>query len=240
MKISVVIPAYNEEDSLPETIRAVLAQDHPDYEVIVVDNASTDRTPEVAGMFPVKVVHEARKGLLWAREAGRLAAVGEIIANIDADCLPDVDWLSRAVVHFDSPRIIAVSGPYDYYDGGKIFRSSSLLTQRYVYKAMSAFLQAQGIKGGAVLIGGNNLIRASVLEKAGGYNTDLTFYGEDTDTAKRVSKHGRIVFSPKLSMKTSARRFKAEGTVPLMLKYWYHFFKHTVKRRHVTNARKQA
>ena len=232
MKVSVVIPAHNEEEALPQTLTAVLAQDHLDFEVIVVDNASTDRTAEIAGRFPgVKVVHEPRKGLLWAREAGRQAATGEIIANIDADCLPEPDWMSKALPYFAHEEVVAVSGPYDYHDAPRVFRRMSFLSQCYIYAPVGRLLQLPWIRGGAVLIGGNTLIRASAIVKAGGYNTALAFYGEDTDTAKRVSQYGRVIFTSQVVMKTSARRFKAEGTLNLMVKYWYHFFKHIFTRR---------
>lgn len=230
-KVSLVIPAHNEEFVISETLRAVLAQDYPDFEVIVVNNASKDKTAEVAGQFPVKVVHEERKGLLFARERGRVEATGEIIVNIDADCLPEKDWLSRGISHFTHDGIIAVSGPYDYYDGGFIFRNISLMTQRYVYRFMSILLQHPKVRQGAIIIGGNNFIRSDALKKSGGYNTALTFYGEDTDTAKRIAEHGRVVFNPTVVMKTSARRFKDEGTVKITVKYLFHFFKVVFSKR---------
>ncbi|MFA6554066.1 MAG: glycosyltransferase family 2 protein [Candidatus Paceibacterota bacterium] len=226
MKISIVIPAYNEEKNIATTIEALLAQDYKDYEIIVVNNASTDKTYEVASKFPVKVVTENRKGLLWARERGRIEAVGDIIANTDADCLPDKTWLSNGSSYFIDEKIAAVSGPYDYYDADWFFRKSSLFFQSAIYPIANMFFQLPFIHRGATIIGGNNFIRASALEKAGGYDTSITFYGEDTDTAKRVSAHGKVKFSPSVVMKTSARRFKAEGKFNLMMKYWYHFFKH--------------
>lgn len=231
MKVSIVIPAYNEEASISASITAALAQDHPDFEVIVVNNASTDNTVKIASHFPVKVVHETRKGLLWAREAGRANATGVIIANMDADCLPDPDWISKALQYFDDDSIVAVTGPYDYHDGTPGFRKSSLMTQQYIYKPVSHLLQLPFIRGGAILIGGNNLIRADILNKTSGYNTDLTFYGEDTDTAKRVSKHGFVIFSNNLKMKTSARRYQREGIFTLQMKYLFHFFKHIFKKK---------
>lgn len=229
MKVSIVIPAYNEEAEIAGAIQAALAQDYPDLEIIVVDNASTDRTAAIASGFPVKVVSEPRKGLLWARECGRLAASGDIIANMDADCIPDPSWVSRGVGCFSDPAVVGTTGPYDYHDSGRFFRWASLATQKHVYSFMSRFLQSRLLKKGAVLIGGNNMIRAGVLVKAGGYTTSITFYGEDTDTAKKVSRFGRIAFNPDFYIRTSARRFKAEGTLRLMLKYWYHFFKHILK-----------
>jgi len=232
MKISVVIPAHNEEQVIAHTLRALLAQDYKNYEIIVVDNASTDRTSEVARQFQVKVVHESKKGLLHARERGRKEASGDIIANIDADCLPEANWLRTGVTYFlNDPvgDIVAVSGPYDYHDAAPMFRHSSFLTQKYLYRGVNNLFQLPIIRAGATLIGGNNFIRASAIEKAGGYDTSIIFYGEDTDTAKRVARHGRVIFSPKVIMKTSARRFKAEGTLNLMFKYWYHFFRTIVK-----------
>ena len=231
MKISIVIPAYNEEKALAKTIESALTQDYSDFEVIVVNNASSDRTLEIAqsyaGKYParVKTVTENRKGLLWARECGRTNASGEIIANIDADCLPSTDWLSHGVRYFVSDRVAAVSGPYDYYDGGFIFRYVSLYTQMSIYWIISRIIQLPFVRTGAVMIGGNNMIRAKALENAGGYNTSLTFYGEDTDTAMRVVKSGKIIFSNKLIMKTSARRFRSEGIINLEIKYLKHFFK---------------
>ena len=227
MKVSIVIPAHNEEDSIANTLKAVCAQKYPDFEVIVVDNASSDKTSEIAKTFPVKVVREDRKGLLFAREAGRLAATGEIIANVDADCRPKETWLSKNVVYFSDPKIVAVSGPYNYYDGSRFFRFTSLFLQKTLYVFMNNVLN--NTHRGGVLIGGNNLIRASVLKKAGGYDTSLAFYGEDTNTAKRVSKFGKIIFHRNCVMKTSARRFKKEGFLNISLKYFYHFFKQTVQ-----------
>ena len=230
-KISIVIPAHNEEESLPATLAAALAQEYPDYEVIVVDNASSDRTTEVALAHAlssprggrVRVVREDRKGLLHARERGRLEATGEVIVNMDADCLPDAGWLARGAAHFADFRVVAAAGPYYYHDGDAVFRAFSYAAQKHVYRAANLAAQALGV--GAVLIGGNSFIRAEALRKAGGYNVALAFYGEDTDTAKRVSRHGRVVFDPKLRQNTSARRFKAEGTLRISVLYLFHFFK---------------
>ena len=244
-RFSVVIPAYNEASTITPTLEAILTQTYPDFEVIVVNNASTDNTAQVVNEYAskyaskyvdkhtnnpdsrIRLVLETKKGLLHARDRGRREARGKIIANMDADCLPEEDWLENAVKHFERANVVAVSGPYNYHDAHPFFRVSSYIMQNYIYRPAAFVLQLPFIQGGAVLIGGNNLIRAEVLEKMGGYNTALVFYGEDTDTAKRVAKHGRVVFSPRISMKTSARRFKDEGTLKMTFRYLFHFFKHT-------------
>src|SRR6185369_16835656 len=99
--------------------------------------------------------------------------------------------------------------PYDYADHNAFFEYASLIFQKTVYRFISEFIQL--FKIGAMMIGGNSFMRASALEKAGGFNTAITFYGDDTDTAKRVVASGKIVFDPKLVIRTSARRFNNQG-----------------------------
>jgi len=223
MKISVIIPAYNEEKNLGATLDAVLASDYPDFEVIVVDNGSTDKTREVALKKGVKVVREERKGTMWACEAGRKIAKGEIIVRLDADCLPEKDWLSKGAKYFDDPKVVCASGPYDYFDASKSFRYFSFAFMKYIYVPINIFLSFFHI--GGITLGGNTFIRSSALESIGGFNTAITFYGDDTDVPKRLSKKGKIIFTSKLVSKTSARRFQNEGIMKIGAKYIYNFFK---------------
>ncbi|MFZ2205142.1 MAG: glycosyltransferase family 2 protein [Candidatus Magasanikiibacteriota bacterium] len=222
-KVSIVIPAYNEEKYLADTLKAVCALDYKNFEVIVVNNASTDNTEKIARTFPVVVLNENKKGILFARECGRKNATGEIIANIDSDCQPDKDWLKKGVEFFKDPKVVALGGPYYYFDGSPFFQKYSSFIQKYFYYGMNKILN--NLKRGGVLIGGNNMIRASVLNEIGGYDTNYLFYGEDTDTAKRVAQKGKVVFDKNFMIKTSARRFKAEGTIRISILYLFHFLK---------------
>ena len=224
MKISVIIPAYNEEKYITETLKAIVAQDYPDFEVIVVDNASTDYTANLARLFPVKVVSESKKGTMWACEKGRKEAIGEIIVRMDADCLPKKDWLSKGALLFNDPKVVVVSGPYDYYDASPFFRNASLFIQKYIYVPLNVILQKLHLRAG-ITVGGNTFARASALVAIGGFNTSITFYGDDTDLPKRMSAVGRVVFSGKVVMPTSARRFNDQGVISLQSKYIFHFFK---------------
>lgn len=224
LRVTVVIPAYNEEAVLPDTLRAALAQTYDNFEIIVVDNASKDRTSEVAKQFPgVKVVREDRKGILFAREGGRKAATGDIIAHLDADCLPPPTWLATGVANFNNPNIVAVSGPCDFHDGPTAFRWTSLYLQKTIFTLTNLIIQ-HVLRNGAVLIGGNTMIRASALASIGGYDTTISFYGEDTDTAKRLARVGRVRFIPRFEMKTSARRFKDMGVIRVVYLYLMNFF----------------
>lgn len=217
MKLSVIIPAHNEEKYIGSALKALLTQDYPDFEVIVVDNASTDKTAEIARTFPVTVVSESRKGTMWACERGRREARGEIIVRMDADCLPEMGWLSRGAALFTDDSVVGVTGPYRYIDQTGIFTSVLLRLQMNV--VWLGAVATQFFKHGGLLVGGNSFMRASALEKIGGFNTAITFYGDDTDTAKRLANVGKLVFSRKLALPSSARRFTKEGVVKTLIKY---------------------
>src|ERR1035441_10065252 len=99
MRLSFAVPAYNEEAYLPACLESILAQTRElgdAVEIIVVNNASTDRTREVAlGYAGVRVVDEARKGLTFARQAGFVASSGELIANVDSDSRLTPGWVGK-------------------------------------------------------------------------------------------------------------------------------------------------
>jgi glycosyltransferase involved in cell wall biosynthesis len=224
MKISVIIPAFNEEKYLERTLEAIVAQDYPDFEVIVVDNASTDKTAEIAKSFSkVKVLFEGNKGTMWACERGRKEAAGDIIVRMDADCLPEKDWLSKGAAFFKDEKMVGGSGPYFYYDASKFFRWFTLIGQQSIYYPANAIMQV--FKIGGISVGGNTFMRASALQSIGGFDTSLVFYGDDTDIPKRLTEIGKFVYSPRLVMPTSNRRFEAHGYFKLMSTYIFHFFK---------------
>lgn len=220
-KISVIIPAYNEEACIAKSIEAVLAQRGVDFEVIVVNDQSTDKTQEILETYKaVKIVQGAHIGLMHACESGREVATGDIIVRMDADCIPASDWLFRGSRYFDNPRVVAVSGPYDYTDASFMFRWVSLFVQKYIYTLSNIFLRTF-FKSGGVMIGGNSFIRASTFDMIGGFDTRIIFYGDDSDTVKRLSAHGKAIFDRNLIVKSSARRFYREG----MLKILWNYFK---------------
>lgn len=219
MKLSFVIPAYNEESYLPVCLEAVTKQAaaYPgEVEVIVVNNASTDGTKEVALAFPdVRVVDEPRKGLTFARQAGLNAASGELIAAIDSDSILPAGWLAFAQKQFaHDPKLLALSGPFIYYDLS-IWDNLGVRWYYYFVYVLNRYV----LRAGSLLQGGNMVIRRQALADIGGYNLDLHFYGEDADTTKRLNAIGRVRFRFSLPMYSSARRLKAEGSVTVALRY---------------------
>jgi hypothetical protein len=82
---------------------------------------------------------------------------------------------------------------------------------------------------GGIIIEGNSMMRASTMQIIGGFNRNIIFYGDGTDLAKNLSKHGVVFFDRYLSMKTSARRFKNDGTLKVSFKYIKEFLAVVVK-----------
>ena len=119
MKISVVIPAYNEEHYIGLCIQSVREQHSEDIiEIIVVDNGSTDGTFATAEKFHgITVLRESKKGPSHARQLGFLEAKGDYVAFIDADTRVPAGWINKIKKEFaQSPKLVCLSGPFRYYD----------------------------------------------------------------------------------------------------------------------------
>lgn len=239
MKISFVIPAYNEERNLPLCLAAVereLARTPCAAEVIVVNNASTDSTGDVArGYSFVRVVDEPRKGLVRARHAGLAASEGELVANIDADTMPPEGWLETVLAEFSGDeRLAALSGPFIYYDLPPLHRALTRLF--YIAGYLSHLTSQHVLRTGAMLQGGNFVVRRTHLDRAGGFDTSIEFYGEDTDVGRRISKVGKVKWTFRLPMYASGRRLKHEGVIATGLRYAANFFSVLARGKPLTNS----
>jgi glycosyltransferase involved in cell wall biosynthesis len=222
MKISFVIPAYNEETHLRACLESILREARSSTwqtEIIVVNNASSDGTGALAASFPgVIVVDEPKKGLVQARHSGYSVSVGEIIANIDADTRLPEGWLTRVISEFErNPQLAALSGPYIYYDLSVFSRI--LVRLFYFFGFVIYLLNRFVLRVGSMLQGGNFIVRRSALEKIGGFDTSIDFYGEDTDIARRLSAVGDVKFTFGLPAFSSGRRLAKEGIIVTGLRY---------------------
>jgi glycosyltransferase involved in cell wall biosynthesis len=237
-KLSFVIPAYNEEACLARCLASIIGrieQAGADAEVIVVNNGSTDSTRKIALSFPgVIVVDEPVKGLSRARQAGYRAASGDLIANIDADNMLPEGWLEKVLAEFsENERLVALSGPLAYYDLSRAYRACTTLF--YCVGYTTYLLSHYVLKKGGMLQGGNFVLKRSALEAIGGYNTEIAFYGEDTDVARRMQAAGLIKFTFRLPMYSSGRRFAKEGIAATGFRYalnylWIMLFKRPYSR----------
>ncbi|WP_284234004.1 glycosyltransferase [Arenivirga flava] len=121
-RVSVVVPAYNEEKAIRQCVLAALDQTVPAHEIIVVDNRSTDRTAaivaELAAEHPsVRLIEQhAVQGLIPTRNAGLDAATGDVLGRIDADSLLEPTWVEEVAAAFCDETVDAATGPVAYYD----------------------------------------------------------------------------------------------------------------------------
>jgi glycosyltransferase involved in cell wall biosynthesis len=212
MRFSVIVCAHNEAQFLPACLRSLLAQSRTPDEILVVNNASTDSTRAVAEAIQgVRVVDESRKGLVVARETGRLAATGDILVYLDADCRAPVTWLARVERRFIAdPLLLALSGPYRFYDWDWWGR---VLIRAYDYTLAPAtqFLVKYVLRIGTIFYGGNFAVRRTALERIGGFDTSIEFHGEDTNVGRRLFAIGRVSLFNDCYLTTSARRYIAMG-----------------------------
>jgi len=243
-KVSVLVPAFNEEKYILHTLAALVSQDYPSFEIIIADNASTDRTSILVQQFVdcqpatgvvIKLTYENRKGTNFARECARQLATGSVIAQLDADCLPPSNWLRKGVSALcNNRKRVAVTGPYDYFDGESWVRNFSLFSQKLFYPFINSLVQLTG--RAAILIGGNAFIRSEILQRAGGYNTALTFYGDDVDMGKRLSNYGHVAYIPSLIQLSSSRRYKANGFWEVNKKYQSFFWDMVWGKKHLLHT----
>jgi glycosyltransferase involved in cell wall biosynthesis len=245
MRLSFVVPAYNEEAYLPACLESILQQTRTlpaaSVEIIVVNNASTDRTREVALSYPgVTVVDEPRKGLTFARQAGFAASTGALIANVDSDSRLTPGWVEQVLATFAAPvapgklPLAALSGPILYYD---LTPRQRVLVHVFYMTAWTTYaLNRYILRVGSMVQGGNFVTSREALLQIGGFNTGISFYGEDTDIARRLNAVGEVRFTFALKMFSSARRLKKEGMLTMAWRYGINYFWTTFFKRPYTET----
>jgi glycosyltransferase involved in cell wall biosynthesis len=203
MNISVIIPAHNEEKFLRKCLESLQKQTEKPFEIIVVDNNSTDRTAAIAREFGAKVVAEKQQGISFARNAGFNAAKGEIIARIDADTIALPNWITRIRKDIEIDGKDAVTGPAYYLDPSSKLQFSYLVSNYYF-----RFLKL--IYGNYMLFGLNMALRKSLWEKVkNDVCMDNTKVHEDFDLSIHLWKYAKIEFDKDLRVKTAVRKFKS-------------------------------
>ena len=188
MRFSLIIATYNRRDLLLRCLSAATTLDYPDYEVIVADDGSTDRSIEMARQsFPqVRYLpHAKNTGEPAARNRGLQAATGDIVAFTDDDCVPPRDWMRRHAGYYADQRIAAVGGP-------QVCRSPNFFekfdTVRYGVK-FQRLQTVESIREFDHLITGNLSVRRTVFERVGTFD-EAFLTGCDSDFIRRVSRAG--------------------------------------------------
>jgi glycosyltransferase involved in cell wall biosynthesis len=202
VKISVIIPAFNEEKFLGNCLFSLKEQDFKDFEIIVVDNNSTDKTREIAKEFGAILVSEKKQGVAFARNKGAKIAKGEILVFTDADTILPKDWLSRIQKEFERDKeLIAFGGSCEFYSGPISARISS----KFLLKPF--LILDKFFSGGFNLMGCNMAIKREAFLEVGGFNENLKL-NEDVEISYRLREIGKVKFDLNFKVKTSGRRFR--------------------------------
>jgi glycosyltransferase involved in cell wall biosynthesis len=205
-RVSVVIPVYNEESQLALCLEAIAAQTVRPYEVLVVDNNSTDQTVAIARRYPfVRVLYEPKQGVVYARDRGYNAARGDIIGRLDGDSVIAPDWIERVHHIFADPAIEAVSGQVTYRDVGLsvAFNVIDGRIRHYLSKRMD-------VLGEQFLYGVNMAVRRTTWQAVRPLLCHKLHLHEDLDLAAHLSElSSNVVFMPGLRASISPRQAAA-------------------------------
>lgn len=196
MKVSIIIPAYNEEMYIGRCLESIALQIEKPDEVIVVDNNCTDKTVEIAEKFGATIIKEKKQGMIYARNAGFNSAKYEILGRIDSDTILPDDWISKVKENFKNQNVVALSGPI-FFGTKKSYLASIVL-----FKTLSFFLMHNA------LFGPNIALRKSAWDKI---KKDVCLEDkkvhEDIDLAIHIFKEGKIKFDRTLIVEASRVRF---------------------------------
>lgn len=201
--ISIIIPVRNSPQRVARCIKALLVQTYSKerYEIIVVDNGSTDETPEVIQKYPVKYLLEAKiLSPYAARNKGIKEARGEIIALIDANCFAKPEWLCNGVEKMLKTEADLIGGKVSFIFLGKRKTSAEL------FDSISNVKMKETIEGRGVAKGGNLFIRKEVFDKIGLFPGNIRSGGDILWTG-RVTRAGfKLVYSEKAKVAYPARK----------------------------------
>lgn len=200
-KFSVIVSALNEEKVIEETIKAVMAQRNKNFELIVSDGLSKDRTVEIARKYTNNVISSKDKNLGYGRNKGAAVAKGDILVFLDADTRMTPDTLD-IIKHIIDKGYVGGSFPVKYWDANKGNKLASKFFNE-LYKALDVILP--------VGYGPCMFFDRKIFELVGGFSHDVIY--EDMEIARRIFMkfNKKLKFVSKHFVYASARRLKEKG-----------------------------
>lgn len=222
-RITVIVCTYNGADALPSTLTALKAQtlDRDAYEILVVDDGSSDGSSSVAEELGARVVRqEPNGGIAAARNAGIAAARTPLVAFTDDDCEPEPDWLAELVQAFEDPSVDGVSGRVKVVPGDGIVLSylsannplrplpADLLVSSKLPYRLWLYLRGLAQPGNGAypagselysVVGANMAFRTEFLEELRGFDPAFRFGGEEEELCRRAHERpggARFVYLP--------------------------------------------
>ncbi|HEV2126343.1 MAG TPA: glycosyltransferase, partial [Chloroflexota bacterium] len=190
-RISVVVCTHNGESTLRDCLEGVTKLEYPSYEVIIVDDGSTDATPAIAREYDVHLISTDNCGLSCARNTGIRAATGDIVAFIDDDAYPDPHWLTYLANTFQNTAHVGVGGPNLPPPGRGLIPECVANAPGGPIHVLLSDTEAEHIPGC------NMAFRKASLEAIGGFDTQFRVAGDDVDLCWRLQQKGwTLGFNP--------------------------------------------
>lgn len=205
LKISIIIPAYNAEKELPDLWHSLTRQTYPqeEFETILVDNSSTDQTHKVANDLGFIVTSESEHQCSYAaRNKGVEIAKGQWLVFLDADCLPDKNWLSEALSHLEQNGLDIGSGQVN-------FTVSADSSASELYDACTNLQIEESIECRNAVMTANLFVRSSLFKDLGGFTPNIKSGGDLVFTYQAFLKVGRLGFLPEAIVHHKPRSFFA-------------------------------
>lgn len=204
MLLSIIIPTFNEESYLPALLHSLKSQRYSEYEIIVSDGNSSDRTREIAKEYGARVVTSIARSPAVQRNVGAKVANGELLLFLDADSTINTKKFLRLALDEFHDRSLDIAGFMVKWDGKKL--RYRLLDWYYSFCSRFLTFLTPFTPGAAILV------RKELHEISGGFSTKL-FIGEDHDYGIRLAKKGKFGSLKSVSIYSSVRRFEKEGFV---------------------------
>ena len=191
-RVSVVVCAYNAERTMDQCLASLAELNYPDYEVIVVNDGSRDRTLEIAESYGYcRIINQPNKGLSAARNVGAEAATGEIVAYTDSDCVADPDWLTYLVAKMEASDLAACGGPNFPPPEDNLVPAAVAVAPGGPTHVLISDEVAEHIAGC------NMAFRRDALLQLGGFDPIYRAAGDDVDICWRFQDAGYTIgFSP--------------------------------------------
>jgi glycosyltransferase involved in cell wall biosynthesis len=196
-RISIVIPVYNCSRTIAKCVDSLARMDHSDFEIIVVDDCSTDGTAEICESYDnVRVIRMAKGGPSRARNIGVAECRGEFVAFTDGDCVVERNWLTELAKGFDGPLVAGVGGdqrsPHDDTEFGKLVQDF-LKTIGF----MTGYIKPHSkLKETDHNPSCNAIYRKTVFQEVGGFDEWL-WPGEDVELDRKIVDRGyKLIYNP--------------------------------------------
>jgi len=201
-KISVVIPTLNEEKYLKFTLESFKKQTFTDFELVISDGGSKDKTLEIAKKYGAETIVVPHSNICLAREAGLKMGRGEIIVCADADTFYPENHLEEVAYEFKKDNhVVAVSGKAKLVNAPKW----ATFIWDLIYRTIEIVYKLTGI---IIYVNAFNLAyKRKVFLELGGYNTKLDWGGDELDVLARIKKRGKIIYNSQLLPLTDGRRY---------------------------------